>query len=260
MKQSIKISVMALVAMFAFSTVADAQFGLGGLVKSAKKALKKEKKTEIVLPGATEPVKVKGEMKVYEENAPLGKDMVRTIFMLGDQKMMLDQPVGRHSTGSNIYENSILDPANKVNYKDYYFISSWKDAAFIERVKVEFEKQHEGRTPYRFLNYRGSGQDGKWKVGNIGTDATGWQYNRDKWGNITYRYFKVYILFELEDGQNIVAPFEVCENNAGGSNYDEDTLLFNFAGWGAERRNFWIRSVYCWEVKTDCYTSTLASK
>lgn len=88
MKHSVKISVMALVAMFAFSTAADAQFGLGGLVKAAKKAVKGNKKTEIVLPGSDEPVKVKGEMKVYDENAALGKDMVRTIFMLADQKMM----------------------------------------------------------------------------------------------------------------------------------------------------------------------------
>ena len=37
MKHSIKISVMALVAMFSFNTVADAQFG--GLLKAAKKML-----------------------------------------------------------------------------------------------------------------------------------------------------------------------------------------------------------------------------
>jgi len=35
MKRTIKVSVMALVAMFTFSTVADAQFGLGKLAKSA---------------------------------------------------------------------------------------------------------------------------------------------------------------------------------------------------------------------------------
>lgn len=39
MKHSIKISVMALVAMFSFNTVADAQFG--GLLKKAKQAAQK---------------------------------------------------------------------------------------------------------------------------------------------------------------------------------------------------------------------------
>ena len=35
MKHSVKISVMAFIAMFAVSTTADAQFGLGKLAKSA---------------------------------------------------------------------------------------------------------------------------------------------------------------------------------------------------------------------------------
>ena len=39
MKQSIKISVMALIAMFAFSTAADAQFGLGKLARKVRKAV-----------------------------------------------------------------------------------------------------------------------------------------------------------------------------------------------------------------------------
>ena len=39
MKHSIKISVMALIAMFAFSTAADAQFGLGKLARKVRKAV-----------------------------------------------------------------------------------------------------------------------------------------------------------------------------------------------------------------------------
>ena len=61
MKQSIKISVMALVAMFAFSTVADAQFG--SLLKAAKKAVKKEKTTTVTLPSGETQV-VKGEIVI----------------------------------------------------------------------------------------------------------------------------------------------------------------------------------------------------
>ena len=51
MKHSLKISFMALVAMFAFSTVADAQ--LGGLLKKAKQAVgvksKEEKQMEAMV-------------------------------------------------------------------------------------------------------------------------------------------------------------------------------------------------------------------
>lgn len=259
MRHSIKISLMALMAMFAFSTVADAQFGLGGLVKAAKKAVKGNKKTEVVLPGTTEPVKVKGEIKPYDENAALGEDMVRTIFMLGDQKMMLDQPVADHyrsSYSSSTMSISVDDVKKESVQKRLNW--TWKDAGFMERAKEDFYNKHKDRSLSKLLQYAGSAE--KWKVGNIGTDATGWQYNRDNWGNITYRYFKVYILFELEDGQNIMAPFEVCENNAGGGSYDEDTLLWNFSGWGDNRGNYYPRAVNIWEVKTDCYTSKLTGK
>ena len=46
MKQTLKVSVMALVAMFAFSTVADAQFGLGKLVNKARKSVGLKTKQE----------------------------------------------------------------------------------------------------------------------------------------------------------------------------------------------------------------------
>ena len=46
MKQTLKVSVMALVAMFAFSTVADAQFGLGKLVNKARKSVGLQTKQE----------------------------------------------------------------------------------------------------------------------------------------------------------------------------------------------------------------------
>ena len=39
MKHSVKVSVMALIAMFAFSTAADAQFGLGKLARKVRKAV-----------------------------------------------------------------------------------------------------------------------------------------------------------------------------------------------------------------------------
>ena len=52
MKKFVKVSVMALVAMFAFSTVADAQFGsLNALRKQIGIKTKKEKQQEKALEG-----------------------------------------------------------------------------------------------------------------------------------------------------------------------------------------------------------------
>ena len=249
---------MALVAMFAFSTVADAQFGLGGLVKAAKKATKGKEKTVGVLP-PKKPVEVKGEIKPYDGNAELGKDMVRTIFMQGGQKMMVDQPVAKqyYNPYSSDCTNMILEDVNK-EYVQKWLGCTWKDAAFMERAKEDFISKHKTYSLRKLLTYAGTAKN--WKVSHLGTDATGWQYNRDQWGNITYRYFKIYVVVELENGQNIMVPFEVCENNAGGANYDEDTLLWNFSGWDNNRGNFFPRALSGWEVKTDCYTSTLANQ
>lgn len=96
MKQSIKISVMALVAMFAFSTAADAQFGK--LLKKAKSAVlgtssqdaywEQQKKNDEML--KNQQAKNEAELqeklkqvgtKPYDANAELPKSPVaRTIY------------------------------------------------------------------------------------------------------------------------------------------------------------------------------------
>lgn len=266
MKQKLKVSLMALVAMFAFSTVADAQ--LGGLLKKAKAAVGGNKSSnnagqalfnqmkagEAADAAKKEELKKQAVVKPFDPNEELKPDMVRTFFTVDGQKKMLDQPVGlckKYGHQDNIYVLKDADAKTLLN-------SKWKDEAFMKRAMEDFVEKHEGRTAYSLLNYEGPAV--KWKVANIGTKATGWQYNRDKWGNITYRYFRVYILFELEDGHNVIAPFEVCENSAGPNNYDEDTLLWARTAWKEDTRGesgFFISEINNWEVKTDAYTSTL---
>lgn len=269
MKHFMKVSLMALVAMFAFNTVADAQ--LGGLLKKAKAAVSGKpaqnnvgqsiynqmKAGEAAEAAKMEELQKQAVVSPYNASAELKEGMVRTIFTLGGQKMMLEQPIGF---------------CNKYGQKDKMYLvkdtevekllkSKWKDEAFMKRALEDFADKHEDRTAYSLLNYEGPAK--KWKAVNIGTKATGWQYNRDKWGNITYRYFRVYILFELEDGHNVIAPFDVCENSAGPNNYDEDTLLWGKAPWKEDSRGdygFFIQELSSWEVKSDCYTSTLANK
>lgn len=240
MKRAIKVSVMLLVAMFAFSTAAEAQFG--GLLKAAK-GLKKEKKTEVTLPSG-ETTEVKGEIKPYDENAQMPEDpFYRTIFTLGGQKMMMDKKSSQE--GGSISLKSALERLT----------NNFKDEAFIQRCKEDFIRTHKQSS----INYAGPSKSTStpWEIGGIASPNTGWEYTRDSWGNITHRYIRIYILFECEDGENIIAPYVVFEQNAGGSNYDEDTLIWKNSGWTAYN-NYRPYSVNGWEVKTDIFTSKLS--
>ena len=269
MKHLMKVSLMALVAMFAFNTTADAQ--LGGLLKKAKAAVSGKssqnnagqaiydqmKAREAAEAAKMEEIQKQAVISPYNASAELKEGMVRTIFTVGGQKMMLDQHPGFCKQYGKKDKMYVLEDADA----DKLLKSKWKDEAFMKRALEDFADKHEDRTAYSLLNYEGPAK--KWKAVNIGTKATGWQYNRNKWGDITYRYFRVYILFELEDGHNVIAPFEVCENEAGGGNYDDDTLLWAKTAWTESSRDesgFFLKEINGWEVKTDCYTSTMAIK
>ena len=269
MKHLMKVSLMALVAMFAFNTTADAQ--LGGLLKKAKAAVSGKssqnnagqaiydqmKAREAAEAAKMEEIQKQAVISPYNASAELKEGMVRTIFTVGGQKMMLDQHPGFCKQYGKKDKMYVLEDADA----DKLLKSKWKDEAFMKRALEDFADKHEDRTAYSLLNYEGPAK--KWKAVNIGTKATGWQYNRNKWGDITYRYFRVYILFELEDGHNVIAPFEVCENEAGGGNYYEDTLLWAKTAWTESSRDesgFFLKEINGWEVKTDCYTSTMANK
>ena len=239
MKHLMKVSLMAFVAMFVFNTTADAQ--LGGLLKKAKAAVSGKssqnnagqaiydqmKAREAEEAAKMAEIQKQAVISPYNASAELKEGMVRTIFTVGGQKMMLDQHSGfckEYGKKDNMY---VLEDAEAQKLLK----SKWKDEAFMKRALEDFADKHEDRTAY----------------------------SRE----ITYRYFRVYILFELEDGHNIIAPFDVCENNAGPNNYDEDTLLWGKAPWAEDSRGdygFFPKEISGWEVKTDCYTSTLANK
>lgn len=185
--------------------------------------------------------------KPYNASEPVQEDYVRTIFTMPGtgEKMMLDV---RCSQQGNIMS---LEQANG------RLTNNFKDEAFIQRCKKDFERTHKQSS----INYAGPSKQNStpWKIGGIASPNTGWEYTHDTWGNITHRYIRIYILFECEDGENIMAPYVVFEQNSGGSNYDEDTLIWQSSGWEAYN-NYKPFSVNGWEVKTDCYTSTLTGK
>ena len=144
MKQSIKISVMALVAMFAFSTVADAQFG--GLLKAAKKAVSKKKdpsqeyydqiKAENEKKAAEmEEFKKQEGIKAFDANAELPKSPVaRTFFTLpgAGQKMMLDKVLH-----SNYYINYMDNDAYGIDIDANLWRDLFKNVIFPDPDMAE---------------------------------------------------------------------------------------------------------------------------
>ena len=95
MKQSIKISVMAIAAMFAFTTVANAQFGL--LKKAVKGVVPEKKKTVQVI--------------AYDENYQLGKkETMLTFTMPGtDKKVMAIVPASYTVKSYEAFEGQAWD-------------------------------------------------------------------------------------------------------------------------------------------------------
>lgn len=267
MKHSIKISVMALVAMFAVSTTADAQFG--GLLKAAKKAVSKKKdpSQEYYDQLKTEREKKEAEMaelkkqeaiKAFDANAELPKSpLARTYFTLPgtDQKMMLDKvSTVRDKTVSGFWSVAALE---KEEYLTWQLKPEALDRAVVEKL---FEKKFGGITSAaNASNARIDSKYGhKFKVGNIGTETPSWKYRRDDWGNIICRYVVLMVVMEFDDGENLIGRFEAKQDHISGDSFDVDGTSVGFVNGNINNTN--QRIINGWEVKTDCFTSTLANK
>ena len=272
MKNSIKTTALALVAMFAFSTAANAQFGK--LLKKAKSAVMgtssqdayweqqkkidemrnaQEKKNEEEL---AEKLKQVG-TKPYDANAELPKSPVaRTIYTdpKTGQKMMLDMKSSRGD--KSIHGTWTVSGLEKEG------LLSWqlKDESLKPRVMALFDKKFGGissaakgsstRTDAKY--------DHMFKVGNIGTETTSWQYRRNDWGTIVCRYVVLMVVMEFDDGENIIGRFVEKQVRKCGNTLDEDGMTVGFVnGLVSNTKDMVING---WEVKTDCFTSTLANK
>lgn len=273
MKQSIKISVMALVAMFAFSTVADAQFGK--LLKKAKSAVvgssskdaywEQQKKIDEMAKAREaqnaaelqEKLKQVG-TKPYDANAELPKSPVaRTIYTDPNtgQKMMIDlKSTYGDRTVSGFWSAEALQ---KEDYLDWQMKPEALDKALVEKL---FDKKFGGiSAPANASSTRTDSKNGhKFKVGNIGTENPSWKYRRDDWGNIICRYAVLMVVMEFDDGENIIGRFEAKQDHISGEAFDVDGTTVDYVNGNINNTN--QRVINGWEVKTDCYTSTLAGK
>lgn len=254
MKQKLKVSLMALVAMFAFNTVADAQ--LGGLLKKAKAAVSGSKSSNNAVAQAKAVAQaprnetVKAEIKPYDPNSPLpeGK-VVRTIFTMPgtNQKMMLDR------SGSGEVTN--------VQYESFkeYFTNKCQDDKMLKKAE-EFLYNEWGRYDAYDLLRINKPSDVKWKIGYIGTPTTSWEYARDNWGEILYRHTRIYVVLEFADGENLCGCFTLQQPYIGGGKYDEESVKVTSNHINFSNTPYAQNSLSGWEVKTDCYTSTLTGK
>lgn len=182
----------------------------------------------------------------YDSSVPVAEGYARTIFTLGGKKMMLD------------YRPTALGGAAKVDaaWVQEALTNKWKDAEFLERTKEEWMDHFKRFTPYELLGLRKS-DDVTFKIGYIGTQKSTWEYSRDNWGELYCRYAVVYMVLEFSDGENILCKFDADQLHIGGGNYDADAIEIQYRNNNKGTTCQGACALSGWEVKTDCYTSTL---
>ena len=273
MRHSIKISVMALLAMFTVNTTADAQFGK--LLKKAKSAVmgsssqdaywEQQKKNEELAKAQKakneaelqEKLKQVG-IKPYDANAELPKSPVaRTIYTApgSGEKMMLDMKSSYgDKTISGFWSAEALE---KEGFLTWQMKEGALDKALVEML---FDKKFGGITAAANASTtRSDAKYGhKFKVGNIGTETPSWKYRRNDYGTLLCRYVVLMVVMEFDDGENIIGRFEAKQDHISGDTFDEDGTTVGFVNGNINNTN--ERIINGWEVRTDCYTSALANK
>ncbi len=180
----------------------------------------------------------------YDPNVKLKKGMARTIYIdpTTGKKMMLDRMASEQLSSGNAFT---------VKSMQDWLKDEWKDKEMMSRVKEMFVK--------RFPTAKAARIDSKanvnYKIGFIGALTDTWQYRRNNLGVVLERFVKLRVIFEFEDGEVITGFYEMKEPNAGGGNYDDESLAINFVN--NEPYNIEAVTLSGWEVQTDCYTSTL---
>ena len=88
-------------------------------------------------------------------------------------------------------------------------------------------------------------------MAEIGTREDAWSYTRNSLGRILDRYFRVYAVYEFEDGEVYLTEFYAVQNY-NGSGYD-DKIVVNYSSRYGDVKY----SIEKWEAKTDIFTSKI---
>ena len=218
MKHLMKVSLMALDAMFAFNTTADAQ--LGGLLKKAKSAVGGGKKQE---PSAVQ--QAMNTVANYEEKKSAGEPMQIKSWKTGEMMTVYKTELYQGgSTTSAVYadEKNFRDKAMKKN--------------IIEQL-LDDEK---------FNNKKRSAEDemkDRKIVAVVFTDND-WQVHRNNVGAITQRFMYLEVVSELTSGAVVKETYYVGSNYGGAGSYSE-TLNFNVFEYKSGYNKYYKR----WYVK-----------
>ena len=272
MKHSIKISVMAIAAMFAFSNVANAQFG--ALKKMAKKTVENAVKNTVketvndavnssasAVTGTTTTTTTGPSEEAIMNQGRTGASApaVMTVGSTPTAKKKNVQVIA-YDANYNLKKNetmltfilpgtdkkvmAIVPASYTVKSYEAFEGQAWDDKKFMARAKEAIERKYP--TPD---NAR-KGQL-KAKLAEIGTRDEAWLYTRNSVGRILDRYIRVYAVYEFEDGEVYLTEFYAVQN-FNGSGYD-DKIVVNYSSRYGDVKY----SIEKWEAKTDIFTSKI---
>lgn len=189
MKHSIKISVMALVAMFAVSTTADAQFGL---LKSIGKDLGIKGKKKVKDPKTGETIKIK-EDEFVVRNWKTGEDEI------------VKNPFPEARPWSNLLET-------EKNFQDKAMKKK-----IIERLLDEEKFNNRKRKSDDIMKDR--------KVVYVLFRNDEWTNQRNDYGSLTNRYLVCDVISELTNGMTIDEYTYVNNKYSGGGDWSENFVF-----------------------------------
>lgn len=196
-----KVSLMALVAMFAFNTVADAQ--LGGLLKKAKAAVTgtSSKDAYFKQQEQLEKARKEQEARFAKEKANKGTCVVKnwkTGEMMETEKLYASMEV---FTAEQIldWEQNFRDKEGKKVLIQYIM-----DEEKFENKKRKAENINKDR-----------------KLVQVIFRKDDWRLYHDNWGNITSRSMWVAEIYELTNGTTLVNSIEYDQKCIGSGKYSD---------------------------------------
>ena len=230
MKHLMKVSLMALVAMFAFNTTADAQ--LGGLLKKAKQAVGGQSKEKAYDPREARAAKEAAEIAARTGQVELKNWKTGEIGKVENTFVWRGEPA-QIKTSEMIYynEKNFSDKASKKKIIELFL----DDEKFNNRKRAADD----------ILKDR--------KIVAVLFKADSWTINRDNIDNITSRMIEMQVVSELTNGFTICDEWVVGNDYAGGGNYaDAMRFTLKITTKGAYGKNGEYRwYLKDWEHKAD---------
>ena len=202
MKHLMKVSLMALVAMFAFSNPADAQFGK--LLKKAKQAAGLEKSSS--MDQRMEALKKEEEAEKAKKAAmedSLRNAKFEVLNWKTGQKESVKDPFLRTGVGVKTTKDIYSYEANFTDKESKQKVAQ----AFIDWDKFTNRKREDNE----ILKDR--------KVVAVLFCYQDWKLYKDTWGNIKSRFQDIFVISELTNGLTIYERFAVENTNTGGGTY-----------------------------------------